>query len=239
MRLVFAPLVAAAASAASFFELYSPVPHVGYMYKKCVHSLPAGAQVARDATGATVTHSTGSFRIPLCDGRVRGAWPMTIASEAEFKALQQAEHPPQTQQRELQLPADYNGWLEYANTTHFTSGGYSSFLGTFSVPSDPLVAPQELYLFTGLQNIGAGLSCLLGIFSHWCTVRRGGASLPCPLVQTGFPRSTRSRCGRAAPAEIASFVTHSVPFCRACSRPPLTLFNPSCSSPAISETTGR
>ena len=158
MRGVLVPLVAVVATAiapATFRDLYAPVPHAGYMFKGCIHNLPAGAQVVRDADGATVTHASGSFRIPLCDSRVRGRWPMTVGSEAEFKSLYQPSAKSQPQMRELQLPADYNGWLEYANTTHFSSGGYSSFLGTFSVPTDPLIAPQELYLFTGLQNIGA------------------------------------------------------------------------------------
>lgn len=80
---------------------------------------------------------------------------MFLSSEAEFKALGQVADKPSETARKLQLPADYDGWLEYANTTYFSTGGYSSFLGTFTVPSGalPPVAPQELYLFTGLQNI--------------------------------------------------------------------------------------
>ena len=127
-------------AASTFSSLYTPTPHGGYMFKECSHEIPSGATVERDADGATVTHTGGSYRLPLC-AALRGSLPMFVASEAEW-LLQTSTTNVVEKTRQLQLPADYDGWLEYANTTHFTAGGYSSFLGTFTVPTDPVVAPQ-------------------------------------------------------------------------------------------------
>jgi hypothetical protein len=45
------------------------------------------------------------------------------------------------------LPADYDGWLEYA--AYNDAAGFDSFLGKFSVPDAPVETPDVLYLFTG------------------------------------------------------------------------------------------
>jgi len=49
------------------------------------------------------------------------------------------------------FPADYDGWLAYTEWNY--SSSIDTFLGDFSVPDEPATAPQELYVFTGLQNV--------------------------------------------------------------------------------------
>jgi len=51
------------------------------------------------------------------------------------------------------FPADYDGWLAYTSFNYAAGTTLDAFTGYFTVPSTPAVAPQVLYVFTGLQNV--------------------------------------------------------------------------------------
>ena len=53
--------------------------------------------------------------------------------------------------RGLQLPPDYDGWLQYA--AFHNASGFDVFTSLMSVPDVPKAIPDILYLFPGLQNI--------------------------------------------------------------------------------------
>jgi hypothetical protein len=53
--------------------------------------------------------------------------------------------------RGLQLPPDYDGWLQYA--AFHNASGFDVFTALMSVPDAPKAIPDILYLFPGLQNI--------------------------------------------------------------------------------------
>jgi hypothetical protein len=57
---------------------------------------------------------------------------------------------PATAARRLQ-GGGYNGWLSY--TAAKVQGTFDAFNGSFSVPDEPEWSPEQLYIFTGLQNV--------------------------------------------------------------------------------------
>ena len=99
---------------------------------ECVHVVPNGAHVTEDAKGRVrVEHESlrgGHMRIPSCK------------RNAKSKSAR------------LGFPADYNGWLAYTSYKT-TADTFTNFLGNFSVPNAPRNTPQQLFIFTGLQNV--------------------------------------------------------------------------------------
>lgn len=127
MRSVQALLVAAAAAvaAAALPAGYSHTP-AGAMRSECVHEVPSGAELVE----------SDSHMVVLLDG-VEHARHVKCVHTPDTPILLPAAATPgrRSLRRQLQLPADYDGWLEY--TAAQDAGGYNSFLGFFSVPDTP------------------------------------------------------------------------------------------------------
>jgi len=79
--------------------------------------------------------------IPPCDNH-NGTYPTVVGHPRSMRIPGDAE---------VNLPADYDGWLQY--TAYHDTEGFDSFIGKFTVPDNPKRHPHILYLFTGLQNI--------------------------------------------------------------------------------------
>lgn len=148
-------VAASAAAAVSAIEvdssLYTQTP-AGRMLSSCVHTVPSGSTIERTANGATVTHLDGSTStLPKCE---TNGLPLILKDESVVStrsALRSSTT--SARDRRAQLPADYDGWLEYAAYNDPTASGFKSFLGSFSVPAEPTSDPDMLYLFTALENI--------------------------------------------------------------------------------------
>lgn len=108
----------------------------GMMRAECVHAVPSGSHVEH-------TDADTHFKVTTPTGEVRHL--LKCKDSAEQPILRGASS------RRLQLPPDYDGWLEY--NAYYDADGFDAFLGDFSVPDLPTADPQVLYLFTGLQNI--------------------------------------------------------------------------------------
>jgi len=116
--------------------VYSPTPF-GSVLQHCVHEVPSGSHASELADGSTrVECPNGTvYTIPACDTN-GGAWPMRLGAG--------------------DLPANYDGWLQYTELNVSDvglQGGFDSFTSIMSVPDIPKRRPQLLYLFPGLQNI--------------------------------------------------------------------------------------
>jgi len=96
----------------------------GIFPDECVHKVPSGSFVENVGDFTFVTHDALGGRIRL---------------------------PPCSTVEKRQFPADYDGWLAYTSFEHKPT--LDAFLGSFSVPNDPESSPDELYIFTGLQNV--------------------------------------------------------------------------------------
>jgi len=117
-------------------KLYRATP-VGHILSHCVHQVPEGTHISTTDDGATtVRFPNGTSRqIPACD-TLNGTLPLRV--------------------RDIPLPADYDGWLQYTavNTSKLgLTGGFDGFSNVMSVPQVPKRRPQILYLFPGLQNM--------------------------------------------------------------------------------------
>jgi hypothetical protein len=148
MRGFLAALVAAAAALK-----YVPTP-VGYMREDCVHTLPSGSVCTKTRDGGVdVQHSSGDFSIARCS--LDDGHPMMRADMAAAPGVH-VDHGSTTDatsgsSRKLQLPADYDGWLQY---TRYENADIGTFIGTMSVPAtSPTESPDVLYYFPGLQNV--------------------------------------------------------------------------------------
>jgi len=92
----------------------------------------------------TVALASGETRsIPACTPKVNG--------NAVLRRHNEAGEAPTSMRARRQLPADYNGWLQYAAFNHTPS--FESMTNLMSTPDVPAATPQILYLFPGLQNI--------------------------------------------------------------------------------------
>ena len=140
---------------------YEPTP-AGWVLSHCIHTVPSDSHIHEQPDGSThVLHPSldgGRRVIPECDTQ-DGAYavlvPRAHAEDAQQAALVGYKNTTTAaaapSRRRLQLPPDYNGWLQY--TAYEDAAGFDAFLGYFSVPDVPKKVPQVLYLFTGLQNI--------------------------------------------------------------------------------------
>jgi hypothetical protein len=94
----------------------------------------AGKRGARMNIGCVLLISSNrTQRLPLCNNTVHGLYLPTM-----LRSLPN-------------LPADYNGWLQYTAFNLSQAASFDRFLGRFSVPTAPVRAPQMLYIFTALQ----------------------------------------------------------------------------------------
>jgi len=101
-----------------------PVPGVGYRPKECVHEIPSGSIVTKEKDGS-VTVSTPDLHIYSIP-----------PCESSFIQSKQ--------------PRD-KGWIAYASYGY--AGNFSSFNGTWKVPTAPTTyEDQILYFFTGLTE---------------------------------------------------------------------------------------
>jgi hypothetical protein len=154
MRTLAATALAASAAASGAApadrSLYTYTP-AGLMHKACVHS--GLASMERTQAGLTVTNAAGVSRAVKCD---TGGLPLFL-EEARAPAAAAAAAAPagalRGQGRALQLPPDYDGWLQYAAWDDTAGTGPDAFLGSFSVPAVPIETPDVLYYFTALQNV--------------------------------------------------------------------------------------
>eukprot|EP00041_Stephanoeca_diplocostata_P035324 m.1241462 g.1241462 ORF g.1241462 m.1241462 type:complete len:318 (+) comp24679_c1_seq1:94-1047(+) len=85
-----------------------------------------------------------------CFPKVNSANPVLRAS-SDFSKRAPSSPRASVHRDRRQLPADYNGWLQY--TAINTTDSFETFTGLMSVPDLPKEEPQILYLFPGLQNI--------------------------------------------------------------------------------------
>ncbi len=124
----------------------------GRFDERCIHVAPSGSHFRTVNGSVVVEHPSFASRrvLPKCAAHMR----------------------------QRQFGPEYDGWLAYTSylTTQPT---FDTFLGNFSVPLAPANMPEELFIFTGLQNGQSQM--LMRIFAH-----------PRPQ-STGFPRWTRSR----------------------------------------------
>ena len=123
----------------------------------CINEVPSDSHIHEQPDGTThILHPSlpnGLRVIPECDTR-NGTWAVLVprAHAVDAKAAARVGGPATSGDAgRLQLPPDYNGWLQY--TAYEDAKGFDAFLGYFSVPDVPKKVPQVLYLFTGLQNI--------------------------------------------------------------------------------------
>lgn len=113
---------------ASVFGKMVKVPGGRSLPEECVHKVPTGSVVKKTGGRLFVTHPTiGTILIPKCAAQ---------AKSADF-------------------PSDYDGWLAYTSFVlpNTTGASFNSFLGSFSVPNEPMSDPDILFIFTGLQNV--------------------------------------------------------------------------------------
>lgn len=145
VALALCALGASAAAAAPSPSQYVPTP-AGYMRSDCVHRVPSGSTVTRTSAGMRVLEPGGAERVlPTCAVSNDETGPVTLSkASVEAAALRG---------RALQLPADYDGWLQYAAFEYTGSPGLSAFLCNLTCPSSlPRGTPDVLYFFPGLQN---------------------------------------------------------------------------------------
>jgi hypothetical protein len=135
---------------------YVPTP-VGWMLRSCVNEVPSGSVLTSEEGGRVLVTPPSSavseaYYLPPC-----------VGSESEPIYLPHGLAPRNSQKvggggvggRNLQLPPDYKGWVEYANVTSpDMQTGFEAFTSVFTTPSTlPAQVPDELFLFPGLQNI--------------------------------------------------------------------------------------
>jgi len=106
---------------------YYRVPMRGKVPKECVHHVPSGSHIENTKAGIVVTTPTGEIRNL---GSCLDKYPAKLAKKNV---------------------GDYDGWLAY--TAYEAPVDFDVFVGYFSVPDEPQNVPEELYLFTGLQNV--------------------------------------------------------------------------------------
>ena len=137
MKQVLAVIGLAAAAAAASASRTLPAGYVhtpaGGMREDCVHAVPSGSELVDDGDAmAVVLNGRVVAKHPHCLGATKT--PVMAAALAGDKASGSLRGPP-TLQRGLQLPPDYDGWIEY--TAANVSDTYDAFLGFFSVPNTP------------------------------------------------------------------------------------------------------
>ena len=129
--LLFLMLVAASSAAAVLGAKlptgYTHTP-VGPMRSNCVHAVPSGAEIVEQVDGTVAV---------LVEGELSSKHSRCVESDVTPILLNEVEQLPHGGhlRRNLQLPADYDGWLEY--TAAENANGYDAFTGYFSVPDLP------------------------------------------------------------------------------------------------------
>jgi hypothetical protein len=148
----------ACVAAAPTHFTYSPTPF-GEVLSHCMHEVPSGAHVTVEDGWTLVEPSdeSAAYRIPPCETG-NGAWPVwRVPSGSKPKAATSSSTTTSSTAsgRRLQLPPDYDGWLQYTvlNTSALgLTGGFDQFTSVMSVPDVPKRKPHILYFFPGLQN---------------------------------------------------------------------------------------
>jgi len=122
-------------SAVNIRDTHKATPF-GYVHRDCYHVVPSGSQLMRDAEGMRVHNEQGVQigRLPFCTA------PNAFVSARAGRNNNTANNGFGT----------YDGWLSYTTFQH--TAGIDTFIGSFSVPDAPYDEPQELYIFTGLQD---------------------------------------------------------------------------------------
>jgi len=119
-------------------ELYTATP-AGWVYSDCVHGVPSGTVLDELPTGELLAkHPNGDeVVIPLC--KPANGLPVLHRNRAAVPGA----------------PEIYDGWTAYTefNISNNPTNTFDKMLGNMSVPNAPVTAPQQLYLFPGLQNI--------------------------------------------------------------------------------------
>jgi hypothetical protein len=134
MRSLLAAVAATAAVASAAPPGYAATP-AGYVLSECVHNVPAGAHLQRTSTGVTVTDTTGAVSLlPLC---TQSADRPMIWSPLHGRS---SKPHVRGQERLLQFPADYRGWIEAsAIETRETRGSSNSVMDTTLSCSMPML----------------------------------------------------------------------------------------------------
>jgi len=118
---------------AEIFHGDSMLTPFGYLPKECVHMIDSGSTVHETENYKTVISPNGEKKfIKPC--------PYNLAEIIIKQKLKSG------------IPTQYDGWLAYTCFATPDNSTFDSFLGYFSVPSNPENTPEELYIFTGLQN---------------------------------------------------------------------------------------
>ena len=122
---------------------YTPTPH-GYVLSHCVHEIENGAEIVKQEDHSLLIRPPGraSYKIDRCKRPVIDGeeLPVFLPKDSRFSGL----------------PADYDGWLQYAalNVSKLgLTGSFDAFTNIMTVPDVPKERPQVLYAFPGLQNI--------------------------------------------------------------------------------------
>jgi len=102
---------------------------VGLIPRECLYKVPSGTHVEEREDDVILRHHTFNTRRILKNPNCSMSGGL-----------------------KRQFPASYDGWLAYTYWQY--PQGIGKFYGNFSVPAtSPKNAPEELYIFTGLQNI--------------------------------------------------------------------------------------
>ena len=112
---------------------------LGPMRADCVHAVPSGASIQEQPDGSMLVLDGGRVHAKhaACRDEEGKPWMLPQRSGAEGAGPRSGGL-----RRGLQLPADYDGWLEY--TAAQNAGGYDAFTGYFSVPDLPQGASIQL-----------------------------------------------------------------------------------------------
>jgi hypothetical protein len=108
-----------AKSVSKLSATHVPTPY-GYLHRDCYHEVPSGAQLVRAPEGGVIVRDRSGKRlgqIPAC------TVPSPFITKANFNSSSNL--------------GTYNGWLAY--TTYNNKPGIDTFLGTFSVPDEPVI----------------------------------------------------------------------------------------------------
>jgi len=134
-------ILVAVAVAVNIRDTHKATPF-GYVHRDCYHTVPSGSHLVRD-----IKH--GGMFVQNEEGAKTGYLPRCTVPNA-FVSKKVAHGNATGGNHFGTRLGSYDGWLAY--TTYENKPGIDTFLGTFNVPDAPAYEPEELYIFTGLQD---------------------------------------------------------------------------------------
>ncbi len=177
---------AAVAAAGGLPEGYRHTP-LGPMRTDCVHAVPSGAEIEEQLDGTVLVLHEGQVhsKHQACKNVPGKPWLLPKPQPAAAKS---------GLRRQLQLPADYDGWLEY--TAAQNEKGYDAFVGYFSVPDIPQGAHPAALLHTEGHETTIDPSqnnriyCTFSLVGYFCSWG-SEPSLRLQVVHATFRRSPK------------------------------------------------